>query len=117
MEAIGEFPFVEQLPKREKSKVAKLWDVLAEASALTEEKGMLLPSRFAAKLLGISQARVDQLMDAGKLERVELDGHPFVTENSVVAFAKTERKAGRPVKAPKTFSETYAVSKAFVQGK
>jgi hypothetical protein len=95
---VNEFPFVQGLAKREKGKLENLWEVLKRAKEIAEEKGMLLPARFAAKLLGVSQQRVGQLMDSGKLERVELNGHPFVTESSVTDYAMSERKAGRPVK-------------------
>jgi len=27
-----------------------------------------------------------------------LDGHPFITEDSIVDYAKSERKPGRPIK-------------------
>jgi len=37
-------------------------------------------------------------MDVGKLEKVEVNGHPYVTVQSVVAYCETERKAGRPAK-------------------
>lgn len=92
-----EFPWVSDLPKREKGKLAKVWDTLAELRATTEETGPLLPLTFAAALLNVSRQRIDQMMDAGKLERWELNGHPFVTERSVVAYAKAEKdKGGRP---------------------
>jgi len=95
--AITEFPFVEALPKREKSKFQTLLDHLEEVGRIVDEKGMLLPHAFAAKLGGVSQQRIDQLCDAGKLERVDFAGRPFVTEKSLVAWAQSERSAGRPV--------------------
>ena len=96
--SVNEFPFVQGLAKREKTKLENLWEVLKQAKEIADEKGMLLPSRFAAGLLGVSQQRVSQLMESGKLERVDLRGHPFVTESSVVDYAMSERKAGRPCK-------------------
>jgi hypothetical protein len=107
-----DFPFVEGMPKREKSRVAQLWDRLQELKAITDEKGAILPAGFASKLVGVSKQRVNDLMKAGRLERVEVDGHPFVTERSIVEYAKSERKAGRPVSAPKTNKELWAISKA-----
>jgi len=94
----SEFPFVEQLPKREKSRLLKLWDHFAEARALTKEHGMLVPVQLAASLAGVSNQRIHQLMEADQLKRVELNGHPFVTENSFVVWAQSERKNGRPFK-------------------
>jgi hypothetical protein len=104
-----DFPFVAGLPKRERSRFQKLQDEFAKVKAIVAEKGMIVPSRLASKLLGVSQPRIDQLMDAGILERVELDGHPYVTEASIVAFANTERKAGRPPKLP-TIKEAWEMS-------
>lgn len=98
VQMIAEFPFVESLPKREKSRVATLWDRFQEVKALTEVHGMLVPCQLAANLLGVSHQRVCQLMEAGKLERVDFGGHPFVTENSLHEHARSERKNGRPPK-------------------
>lgn len=93
-----DFPFVADLPKREQKKMANLWDKLDEMRRVTEDKGMLLSARFVAKLLGVCNQRVSQLMQSGQLERIEVDGHPFITEKSLVVFAQSERKAGRPRK-------------------
>jgi len=98
--SVNEFPFVAALPKREKSKMAKLWDSFREVKAITDEKGMLLPQKFAADLIGVSRQRVQELVEDGRLERVDLRGHPFITEKSMIAFAQSERKNGRPVKLP-----------------
>jgi hypothetical protein len=99
-----DFPFVEDLPKladlpkRERTKLQKVWDRFEELSKLQEEKGMLMPVRFAAKILDVSRPRCDELIHNGDLECIDLDGQRFVTGNSVVAYAKSERKAGRPLK-------------------
>lgn len=97
-----EFPFVEGMPKRERSRLQKFWDLLGEIKQMREQHGQLIPPELAAKLIGVSQQRVDQLMGAGKLMRLEIDGRPFVGENSLVEFARSERKAGRPPKLPET---------------
>jgi len=93
-----DFPFVEQLPKREKSRVVKLWDHFAEVRALTNQHGMLVPVQLAASLAGVSRTRIDELVGDDVLKRIELHGHPFITENSFVAWAQSERKRGRPLK-------------------
>lgn len=95
---MSEFPFVVELPKRERSKVRDIWQAFREFSKETEAKGGPVPVTLAAKLLGISRQRVWFLMQEGKLERVTFEDHAFVTGDSIVAMAKTERKAGRPVK-------------------
>jgi hypothetical protein len=99
MEGTMEMPFIVDLPKREVRKVETAWDRLAALKVVSAEKGQLLPSPFVACLLGVSRQRVAQLLESGKLERVEVHGHPFVTENSLVEWAKAERaKGGRPIK-------------------
>lgn len=92
-----EFPFMAEVPKSEKSKLAKVWDHFKAVSAVVEKKGMLVPQHLAAELLGVSRQRIWVLANEGRLEGIELGGIRYVTEDSVIAFAKLERKAGRPV--------------------
>lgn len=94
----SEFPFVQQLPQREKSKLVKLWDHFAAVRMAIDQHGMLVPVSLAAELAGVSRQRIDQLVDSDRLVRIELNGHPFITENSFVQWAKSERKNGRPLK-------------------
>lgn len=105
----SECPFVATLPKREKSKMAKVWERFQELARITEEKGMLVPVPLVAKVLGVSRQRCGELIKLGRLESVEVDGHHFVVEASVVAYAQSERKAGRPVK-PLTVAQCVAVA-------
>lgn len=93
-----EFPFTAELPKREKCKVAQVWDRFQELSRITEREGMLIPMAYAAAVLDVSRQRVYQLEQSGKLKVIEVDGQKFVTENSVIEYARGERKAGRPMK-------------------
>jgi excisionase family DNA binding protein len=95
-----EMPFMATVPKREKSKLVKLWDHFNELKAITAEKGMLIPQHYAAQVLGISRQRVHVLVNDGRIEAVEVGGCRYVTEESVVAYAHSERKAGRPVEVP-----------------
>lgn len=92
-----EMPFVAELPKREKSKLAKVWDAFDEIARITETEGVLIPQSLAAKLLDVCRQRVFELVEEGRLKAYEVNGVRFVTENSVVAYAKSERKAGRPL--------------------
>jgi hypothetical protein len=107
-----EFPFGEGMQKREKSRLVKVWDRLQELKSIAEEKGAIVPAVFAAKLLGVSKQRIDVLMNDGRLERVDVDAHPFITERSIVEFAKSERKSGRPLKTPSTNREMWDASKS-----
>lgn len=95
---LSEFPFVKTLPKREKGKLAKLWQHLEDLAAIEQRKGKLIQVSFAADLMSVHRSRVHQLIDAGKLEKVDVNGHPFVTVQSVAEYCETERKAGRPAK-------------------
>jgi len=92
--AVREFPFVATLPKRERSRIGRLWDHFTELSALADVHGMLLPPTLAADLAGVSKQRIQQLMDGGRLEAVEFNGRRYITENSFVEWAKSQRKSG-----------------------
>ena len=108
IEAI-EFGFVNALPKREKSRWQRVRDEFERIRVITDEKGMLVPVHLAAALSGVCKQRIHQLMEVGKLERVDVlgDGHPFVTERSLMQWADSERKAGRPLEFGKlTLAET-----------
>jgi len=98
--AITEFPFVEAMPKREKSRIAKLWDEFSQMREAMQKAGGLVPPVMAAELAGVSHQRIWQLVEAGKLERVEFCGRGFITGDSFEAWAKSERKNGRPLKEP-----------------
>ena len=104
--ATAEFRFVQDLPKRERSKLVNLWEQLkqhhATIAALTAEHGQLVPQSMVHGLLGVCNQRVSQLCQSGKLVKFEVGKASFITEESIVALAKSERKAGRPfkVKAP-----------------
>jgi hypothetical protein len=109
--ATTEFPFVGALPKREKSKLGKVWDHFAQVRAIVAEKGMLVPQHLVANLLGLSKQRIGQLVDDGRLEGVDVHGTRYITEVSVVAFAKVERRRGRPVKLGSPLSEALSASR------
>jgi len=96
--AITEFPFMERLPKRERTRVGKLWDSLADLRRLRDEHGLLIPCGLAAELGGVCKQRISQLIDSGQLRTVELNGKPFVTEKSFVAWATSERANGVNIK-------------------
>lgn len=104
-----EFPWVESLPKRAKSKLATLWDTLAEVQAVGKANGGLFTASFAAALLKVSRQRVYDLMDAGTLVKIQVADHVFITGDSLTSYAKTERRAGRP---PAGFKSLISVHKA-----
>ena len=112
--AVAEFPFVAELPKRQQGKVRTLWDHLSEAKKLVEEHGMLIPCTYAAELAGIHRSRIHQLCEDGQLHSVYLNSARFVTESSFVAWVNSERKNGRPFKAP-TVKESMTMAKRLVK--
>jgi len=113
-----DFPFVAEMPKRERSKVATLWDRFQQLKSITEEKGMLLPVVFCAKLLGVSRQRVYVLLDEGKMERIDLDGQMFVTEESFIAWCRAEHKAGRPTQLQSaTLADCVALGRELTKAK
>jgi hypothetical protein len=95
-----DMPYLSDLPMREKSKVSKLWDHLAEVKAIVREKGMIVPQHMVADLFGVSKQRVAGMIDQGHLDVIEIGGVRYVTESSLVAYASAERsKGGRPRKS------------------
>jgi len=96
--AFNDFPFMESLPKREKSKLAKMWDSFKELAEIQKEHGYPVPRTAAAILLEITPQRIDQLVESGKLIAVKFHGHVYVTENSLLELARSDRKSGRPLK-------------------
>jgi hypothetical protein len=93
-----DFPFVAEMPRAEKTRWQKIRDAFCEAYALQKEHGWMVPRKAAADFLDVSVQRVDELERDGRLRRVVLHGHPYITANSIEAYAKIERKLGRPFK-------------------
>lgn len=103
--AVSEFPFVQEMPKREKSKLGKLWDEFRKLQAVARERGAFVPPGIAATLLGVSHQRVGELVKLGRFEAVYIDGRTFILEQSIIDYAESERKSGRPWPGPKSYSE------------
>lgn len=94
--AIAEFPFVAELPKREKTRRMKLLEVLDILEARTKEKGPVIPQSLAAEILGVTRQRVAQFVDSGRIEAFLLNGTRFVYLRSFLEFCKEDRPTGRP---------------------
>jgi len=98
-EAIAlEFDFPEVTADRQRSTLARVWELRRKWRDVESREGSMIPCMLAAKVLDVSRSRVDQLVGEGRLKRVEVDGHVFISEDSIVALAKEERRVGRPVK-------------------
>jgi len=108
MEAIAEFPFCESLPKVDESSLSKterLQRRLAVIRTMAETDGQMIPVALAAELLGVSRQRVHEIVTQGNLKKHTIHGTSYVTENSLLEFVKTERKAGRPPKFPSSIRD------------
>jgi hypothetical protein len=67
------------------------WKKFSELAA--EHRGLTQPA-MAAMALGLSKARVNQLMDSGHLRSFEVMGKRFVSCADVEAFQQLDRHAG-----------------------
>ena len=90
----SEFPFVKDIPKRDKTRLERFLEVLAVA----REKGPVWSIQVCARVAQISNQRVHELMRNGQIESVEVDGHPLIVESSFLAWLKVDNKGGRPRK-------------------
>ena len=91
-----EFPFVQDMPKRERSRWEKYRDAMAEFSEVSREEGGLIMVSLAANYLHVSRTRIDQLCDEGALRRYEFGGHVVISVNSLKERAEHERKKPGP---------------------
>ena len=105
-----DLPFMATMPKREKTKLVRVWELVKEMAALSKTEGQLIPLMMAAKCLGVSRSTIDDLVRMERLKRFDIDGHVFISANSIEECAKVERKVGRPFKVP-TNSELWKSSK------
>jgi len=111
-----EFPFVEDLPKREQSRFSRFvdrWQVFKELQAA---HGILVPTGLALKLADVSRQRIHQLADSGILQGVRFEGKLYITEDSLIEWLQNERQTGRPRKGTKpSFSECIDVAKELLR--
>jgi len=93
-----EFNFPPVALDRRRGRISRVLHLFKRLNAVMDQEGVLIPLMLAAKALDVSRTRMDELVTEGRLKRVEVDGHVFLTENSVVDYAHDERKNGRPLK-------------------
>ena len=93
-----DFPFLDGVPKREKTRVGKLLDVIAEIERVQLERGPVISQHVVADVLGLSPQRVSNLVSEGRLDSVRIGETRFVFLESFRDFAKKERPPGRPRK-------------------
>jgi len=68
---------------------------------LADEKGGLIPQAMMADVLGVSTARVSQLISDHRFEVHQLGKMKFITGDSLAAYYADEKKHGRGHKAPR----------------
>jgi len=109
MDAItAEFPFVEALPKVDESGLTRherLQRRLSMIRTMAETDGQLIPVALAAELLTLSRQRIHRIVEQGHLKKVTIHGTSYVTENSLLDYITSERKAGRPPKIPSSVQD------------
>lgn len=92
-----DFPFVAALPKAErKSRLAAVADMVSEVERVYARCGPILPQSAVASILGVSRARVGQLVEEGRLESAVVSGRRYVLVRSLTTFQKG--LPGRPKK-------------------
>ena len=69
-----------------------------------QQMGGLIPQSVLSDVLGVSRARVSELLGEGRFVTVMFLGKRFITGDSLTEFVRTERKAGRPFKNPSSLS-------------
>lgn len=111
----NEFPFVGQLPKREKSKLRQVWDLINELSEIAKTEGVLVPATMAAKALNISRQRFHQLIQDRQIRVIVVQGNNYVSEKDLVAFAEVERKNGRPINPPDRWKDCIRASYEYLE--
>jgi len=91
---ISEFPFVGELPKRDKSKLQEVWDELAEFHEVSKREHGLVSVQHAMKCLNVSRSSIDDLVRRCKLTRFEFGGHVVISVKSLKQWANAERSVG-----------------------
>jgi hypothetical protein len=92
-----DFPIVERQGKK-RSALRQMLDAI-------DKHGPLCPQSFVHGFLGLSKSRISQFIQEERLAVVEIAGKNFVPFASLDLFLTEERKNGRPIEIPNTFSE------------
>lgn len=105
-----EFPFVAELSKRQRSRWSRARESFQLLKLAQDQHGLLVPQNLAARLGCVTRQRIDQLSECGKLERIYINDHAFITEGSLVAWLKEETLRGRPRKSALAVATETAVA-------
>ena len=80
--------------------VKNLLQMIVGFREMTSREGGLMPFATAAKFLGVSRQRVNELVAEGTLKPVEFAGRKWLSANQIEEFIKLDREAGRPWHKP-----------------
>lgn len=89
---------LDALPRRKGVRAA--WKEFQEFVAVSREQGELLPVGMAAKLIGVTQTRIGQLVSDGALRTWDFFGRRWLSGIELAAFVKLERPSGIPTPKP-----------------
>jgi hypothetical protein len=92
------FPVIEA-EARKKSALRVFMDVI-------DRHGPLIERAHIPVVLDLSRQRVHQLVEAGRIATIEVQGREFIPMASLEAYLADERKNGRPVRE-RTMSENF----------
>jgi hypothetical protein len=109
-----QFPFLAEVTPKTSTRVQRIVRAAKAIAEAVERNGSIIPREMVAGLVGLTRQRIHQLIESGDLVQVEIEGHAFVTEDSLVEWLKVERKAGRPRKVAKTMAEATAIAREMV---
>ena len=89
---------VEALPRKKGMRAA--WKEFKEFVRVSKEQGDLVPVSLAAKLLGVTETRIGQLVEDGALGTWSYFGRRWLSATQLTTFVKLERPSGIPTKKP-----------------
>jgi excisionase family DNA binding protein len=87
------FPEIVGLKKPSRVQVGEMYEIV-------KERGGLLPTGEAAKMLKVSRQRLFELIGEGRIEALNFLGRKWVCEDDLLKFANSSRSPGRPKKIP-----------------
>ena len=80
--------------------LAHLLEMIGGFREKCTQDGGLMPFATAAKFLGVSKQRVNDLVAEGTLKPVEFAGKKWLSANQIEEFIKLKREPGRPWNKP-----------------
>jgi excisionase family DNA binding protein len=92
---------LDELPQRRG--IRAVWKELKEYMAVSDEQGELVTVSMAARLLGVTETRIGQLILDGTLRTWRFNGRRWLSGAELAAFVKMQRPSGIPTRKPSGF--------------